>query len=99
MCVLSSPPLQCELQSAAEQSIVVEVRSEILQHQDPSDALFARLSRFRTEIHPLQVCPVCGIDPLNWPVRGVFTVYHFALCVSLKKWERFPPRQTQVPLM
>ena len=28
----------------------------------------------RTKIHPLQVCPVHGIDPLNWLVRGVFTV-------------------------
>ena len=34
-----------------------------------SDARFARLWRTRTEIHPLQVCPVRGTDPLNWPAR------------------------------
>ena len=40
----------------------------------PNDAWFACLSHTRTEIHPLQACPVCGIDPLNWQVRGVFTL-------------------------
>ena len=34
-----------------------------------SDARFARLWLTRTEIHPLQVCPVRGTDPLNWPAR------------------------------
>ena len=42
----------------------------------PNDARFAHLWRTRTEteIHPLQVWPVCGIDPLNWLVRCVFTL-------------------------
>ena len=40
-------------------------------HRAPNDTPFARLWRTRTEIHPLQVCPVRGIDPLNWPVRDV----------------------------
>ena len=39
----------------------------------PSDAQFARLWSTGTEIHSLQVCPVHGIDHLNWLVSGVFT--------------------------
>ena len=40
----------------------------------PNDAEFARLRRTRTDVHPLQVCPVRGVDPLNLQVRGVFTL-------------------------
>ena len=38
-----------------------------------NDSWFARLWHTRTEIHHLQICPVHGICPLNWLVRGVFT--------------------------
>ena len=36
----------------------------------PNEALFAHLwcTRSRTKIHPVQVCPVRGIDPPNWLV-------------------------------
>ena len=40
----------------------------------PSDAQFARLLRTRTDFHPLQICPVRGVDPLNLLVRDVFTL-------------------------
>ena len=39
----------------------------------PNGARFVRLCRTRTEIRPLQVCPVRGIDPLNGLARAVFT--------------------------
>ena len=39
----------------------------------PTDAWFACHWRTRTKIYPLQVCPVHGIDSLNWLMRGVFT--------------------------
>ena len=57
----------------------------------PNDARFACLWHTRTETQPLQVCPVRGIDLLNWLVRSVFTLSNFVLCISLKKWEQFPP--------
>ena len=44
----------------------------------------------RTKIHTFQVCPVHQIDPLNLPETGIFLLYNSILCVSLKKWERFP---------
>ena len=40
----------------------------------PNDAQFTCLRHTRTEIHPLQVCPVCGVDPLNLLVTDVFTL-------------------------
>ena len=40
----------------------------------PKDAQIARLCRNRTNFHPLQVCPVTGVDPLNLLARGVFTL-------------------------
>ena len=62
----------------------------------PNDAWFACLLCTRTEIHPLQVCPVREVDPQNWLVRGLSTLKNFVLYVSLKKWEWVPPQQ--VPL-
>ena len=44
----------------------------------PNDAQFARLLRTRTEIHPLQVCPMRGVDPPTLLLWGVFT-----LCLKL----------------
>ena len=32
---------------------------------------------------PLQVCSVCGVDHLNWQLRGVFTPEKLVLCISL----------------
>ena len=40
----------------------------------PNDAQFAHIWRPRTKIRPLQVCPLHGIDPLNWLARGMFTL-------------------------
>ena len=37
-------------------------------------AQFAHLSRTRTEIHPLQVCPVLGADPPNLVMKGELTL-------------------------
>ena len=56
----------------------------------PNDAQFAHLWCTRTDFHPLQVCTMCGVDPLNLLVRGVFTPYSFVLCVSLNKFEFLP---------
>ena len=39
----------------------------------------------------LFVCIVRGIDPLNFRVRGVFTLENFVLCVRLKKVGTAPP--------
>ena len=55
-----------------------------------NDAQFMRLWHTRTDFHPLQVCPVHIVDPQTLLVRGVFTPYSFALCVSLKKCEFLP---------
>ena len=52
-----------------------------------SDTQFACLWCTRTEIDPLQVCPVSGVDPLNLLVKGVFTLESFVLGISLEKWE------------
>ena len=48
----------------------------LLANQDrvPSDTQFAHLWRTRTNCHPLQVCPVRGVDPVNLLVRSVFTL-------------------------
>ena len=63
----------------------------------PNDTQFVHFWRTRTDFHPtpLQVCPVPGVDPLNLLVRGVFTLYNFVLCVSLKKCEFLPLHQHQ----
>ena len=53
-----------------------------------SDAQFARLWRTTTESHPLQVCRVRGVDPLNLLVRGVCLlskVLYFAS--AWKSWD------------
>ena len=46
----------------------------------PKDARFTHFWCTRTEIHPLQVCPVCGIDPLNWQwgVCSRYKIFHYA---------------------
>ena len=64
----------------------------LLANQDrvPSDTQFAHLWRTRTDFHPLQVCPVRGVDPVNLLVRSVFTLWSFVLCVSSKKCEFLP---------
>ena len=59
----------------------------VLHGRAPNDAQFVRLLCTRMENHPHQVCPVHGVDPLNFLVRGVFTLYSFVLCVNLNKWE------------
>ena len=56
----------------------------------PHDALFAWLWCTRTEIHPLQVGLVRGIHPLNWLVRGVFTLQNFVLWPAQKSGNGFP---------
>ena len=38
----------------------------------PSDTQFACLWHTRANIHPFQVCPLHGVNPLNLVVRGVF---------------------------
>ena len=46
----------------------------------PNGARFVCLWGTRTEIHPLQVCPVRGIDPLNWLVRVCLLNYSLKFC-------------------
>ena len=49
----------------------------------PNDAQFAHLWHNRTETDPLKVCPVPGVDPQTFPVRGVFTLLNFVQSVGL----------------
>ena len=49
------------------QAFFTEVRAS-------NDAQLAHLWCTRTNFHPLQVCPVRGVDPLNLLVRDVFTL-------------------------
>ena len=58
----------------------------LLQPTAPSEAQFAHLWLARAEIHPLQVCPLRGVDPLYLLVRGVFTLWSF-VCASAWKSE------------
>ena len=43
----------------------------VLYFRAPNDTQFVRLQCIWTEIHPLQVCPVHGVDPLNFIVWSV----------------------------
>ena len=40
---------------------------------------FMCLLHVRNEIHPLQDCPMCGVDSKNWLLRSVFTLLNFVL--------------------
>ena len=45
----------------------------LLLGRPPKDTHYAHLWHTRNENHPLQVCWLCGVDPLNLLARGVFT--------------------------
>ena len=51
----------------------------------PLQAVFFSIFFYSQLTSPPQVYPVCGVDPLTWPVGNMHTLYIFVLCVSLKK--------------
>ena len=65
-------------------SSLKETISRSLNIMAPNDAQFARLWRIRAEIHPLQVCPVHGVHPLNLLVE-VCLLSKTLYCVSAWK--------------
>ena len=78
-------------------TIVKRCRLQWYGHVSRSSGL-AKTILHRTQIHPLQVCSVRGVDPLNLLVRSVFTrKKNFVLSANLKKWKSFPCRLCFVP--
>ena len=53
---------------------MIKKKQKSISLKAPNDAQFACLGCTRSEIHLLQVWPVCGGDPLNLLVKSVFTL-------------------------
>ena len=82
-CRSTSPVLPVSVHISCTTSVSQFIRA-------PNDAQFARLWHAGTKIHPLQICPVHGIDPLNWLERGCLLSIILYYASAWKSGNGFP---------